>query len=412
VTARPYLSVVATARNDDHGGDLLHRMQLFVNGLVSQCERHRLHAELVLVEWNPPSERPHLAHSLIWPESERCAIRVIQVPGDVHSRFAHSDRLPLFQMIAKNVGIRRARGQFILATNVDVLFSHKLMEFLAARKLKAGVVYRTDRYDVSADIPLEATLDEQLRICDQTVIRVCGRAGTLELSSGEFYRISIKLSGLPWWLSVPAFALERVAGKVARGSLGVLRQLVPSAEGTLSKDNDVRGSVLPQSRDGAGRLRFSSRLQALVDLAKWQRTRVHLHTNASGDFTLMSSSDWARVRGYPELELFSMHIDGLLLYQAHYAGIKEKLIGARLYHVDHTAGFKPDAQSLKALSERLERGAIPQITDEQFMAWARRMHSTRAPIMFNADAWGLAAEDFHESTPGARAGRSMEATAQ
>ena len=47
------LSVVATARNDDHGGNLLGRMQLFVDSLLAQCREHGLAAELILVEWNP-----------------------------------------------------------------------------------------------------------------------------------------------------------------------------------------------------------------------------------------------------------------------------------------------------------------------------------------------------------------------
>ncbi len=49
----PYLSVVATARNDNHGGNMLRRMQIFVNGFLEQCRRHQLDAELILVEWNP-----------------------------------------------------------------------------------------------------------------------------------------------------------------------------------------------------------------------------------------------------------------------------------------------------------------------------------------------------------------------
>ena len=40
--AEPYLSIVATTRNDDHGGSLLRRTQTFVNALVAQCNRHEL----------------------------------------------------------------------------------------------------------------------------------------------------------------------------------------------------------------------------------------------------------------------------------------------------------------------------------------------------------------------------------
>ena len=44
--SRPLLSVVATARNDNHGGALLERMQIFVNGVIEQCERHGIDAHL------------------------------------------------------------------------------------------------------------------------------------------------------------------------------------------------------------------------------------------------------------------------------------------------------------------------------------------------------------------------------
>src|SRR5688500_10937699 len=62
-----HLSVVATSRNDNHGGFLTHRMQHFVDGLAAQCARHGLRAELILVEWNPPADRVPLAEELRWP---------------------------------------------------------------------------------------------------------------------------------------------------------------------------------------------------------------------------------------------------------------------------------------------------------------------------------------------------------
>src|SRR5580658_3449222 len=103
---RPYLSVVVTARNDDHGGNLLGRMQAFVNGWIAQCKRHGLHSELILVEWNPPAERPYLADALHWPKDlGPCEVRIIQVPPDLHRRYAHAAAQPLYQMIGKNAGI-------------------------------------------------------------------------------------------------------------------------------------------------------------------------------------------------------------------------------------------------------------------------------------------------------------------
>ncbi|MEO8371488.1 MAG: hypothetical protein ABI806_20035, partial [Candidatus Solibacter sp.] len=180
--ARPYLSVVATARNDDHGGNLLVRMQIFIDSLVNQVNRYRLPTELILVEWNPPAERPRLTEALRWPApTEWCKVRVIEVPREVHARYKHARALPLYQMIAKNAGIRRARGEFILATNIDIVFSPELMQYLASRPLIKGRMYRIDRHDVMSDVPQDGTLDEQLAYCRTHIIRHCAREGIFKL---------------------------------------------------------------------------------------------------------------------------------------------------------------------------------------------------------------------------------------
>ena len=125
----PYLSVVVVSRNDDHGGNPLLRTQLCINSLYEQCNRYRLPIELIVVDWNPPLDRPGLADVIQWPEDRRfIRTRVISVPPKFHRKLPHSEDLPLFQMIGKNVGIRRANGEYVLATNIDILFSDELME--------------------------------------------------------------------------------------------------------------------------------------------------------------------------------------------------------------------------------------------------------------------------------------------
>ena len=81
----PYLSIVATARNDNHGGNLLRRMQIFVDACINQCKRHNLASELVIVEWNPPADKPKLAEALRWPEDTGpCEVRIIEVLDEPH----------------------------------------------------------------------------------------------------------------------------------------------------------------------------------------------------------------------------------------------------------------------------------------------------------------------------------------
>jgi len=147
----PGLTVVAASRNDEHGGHLLARMQVFVNGLAEQSERFGFPLELIVVEWNPPADRALLVEALRWPVSAMFQPRIITVPREVHSSFSNANLLPLYQMIAKNVGIRRARAPFVLATNIDILLSDDLFELICAG-LKPKALYRVDRRDVVAPL--------------------------------------------------------------------------------------------------------------------------------------------------------------------------------------------------------------------------------------------------------------------
>ena len=186
--SEPYLSVVAASRNDDHGGSLLRRMQTFVNAFIAQCQRHGLSAELILVEWNPPADRPRLAEALHWPRDlGPCQVRIIEVSPALHQRYQHATALPLYQMIAKNAGIRRARGKFVLASNIDILFNDELMRFLAEKKLDPDRMYRVDRYDAMAEVPVDGSPDQQLAYCQSHLLRVNRREGTLPLTrDGEY----------------------------------------------------------------------------------------------------------------------------------------------------------------------------------------------------------------------------------
>jgi hypothetical protein len=177
----PYLSFVVTSRNDNHGGDLLRRMQIFTTSLLEQLKKFNIPSELIFVEWNPPKDKLRLADALQWPaEMGPCSVRIIEVPPELHQAFRYSDKLPLFQMIAKNVGIRRATAPFICATNIDVLFPDELMKYLANRTLDLNAMYRLDRYDVRANIQCDAPISKQFEFCRQNIIRINMREGTFK----------------------------------------------------------------------------------------------------------------------------------------------------------------------------------------------------------------------------------------
>ena len=227
----PFLSVVVAARNDDHGGSLLRRMQTFLNCWIGQSKRHGLRSELIVVEWNPPADRPPLREALAWPaDLASCSVRFVVVPPELHQQFRYADVLPLYQMIAKNVGIRRARAPFVLATNIDILFSEALISYLAEGRLQRGRMYRIDRLDVSTDVPVDAPVEEQLRYCESHLIRCNTRYGTFALTRGgqrAIEAVDIALPGSVVTFGRGWFPVEPY------GALGVFRWLENDAEVTV-----------------------------------------------------------------------------------------------------------------------------------------------------------------------------------
>lgn len=149
--APPYVSFVTFARNDDYAGGK-DRLRWSIRYLAQQCDEFALPAELVLVEWNPLEGRAALAAAIAdVPRRSRLAIRVITVPSEIHQRYQHCDKRAIHGGVAANVGIRRARGRFIVVKVADVFYPDKIVRFLAGMGLSAGRLYRAERHDVSAE---------------------------------------------------------------------------------------------------------------------------------------------------------------------------------------------------------------------------------------------------------------------
>jgi len=334
-----YLSIVATSRNDNHGGDMIQRMTLFVNGLLYHTKKYRFPVELILVDWNPPADRPLLKDVLPLPQADDLlTIKLVVVPAAVHNRLRHADKLPLFQMIAKNVGIRRATGQYVLCTNVDLLFSAPLFKFLAQRQLAPGKYYRCLRADVPRAIPYEKSVPELLHFCQSNVLQRLGKHkyfspifhtlyGILLLTVGQVFR---------WW---------REPG------LGTSRQA------------------------------FATKMQL-----------IRLDTDACGDFTLMHRTDWEDIMGYAELEGYSIHIDSIALMAATALGKQQVTLPPDhcTYHVSHDDGWVL-TDPVQKLFKDLDRPMLDWSTVRQL---GIHLLTQRIPLQVNKPTWGFAGEDF------------------
>jgi hypothetical protein len=352
-----YLSVVAASRNDDHGGDPLIRTQIFINNFARQCEKYRLPAELLIVDWNPVPDRPGLAAVLsIPPDTTLCKAKVITVPAVLHRRLKYADKFPFFQMIAKNVGIRRAKGQFILATNIDILFSDELMEFIAFKELNSGKLYRVDRYDIRSGLSPESALDEVLDYAWNNPIRAHRRYHPEKLVEHLY------------------------------GSELFKRNCVPSVEFRKK----IEGVSVVQEHDV-----WQVRPERAANMD-------YLHTNACGDFTLLPREGWDAIRGYPEFEAFSFNIDSVGLVAAHYAGYEEVslLPPCVCFHIEHGLGSGWTPEGEKKLFNRLRVAGILNPEWPVLMPLVDEMRARGRSLEFNHAGWGMAGFDLPEQAMG------------
>jgi hypothetical protein len=122
-----------------------------------------------------------------------------------------------------------------------------------------------------------------------------------------------------------------------------------------------------------------------------------LHTNACGDFTLIAREHWFDLRGYAEMDLYSMNLDSLFCFAAHYAGAREEILTEpmRIYHIEHGSGWTPEGQT--KLFEQLTAKGISFMANEEVLAMAAQMRRWGAPIIFNRDDWGLAGFTLKET---------------
>ena len=230
----PRLSIVIASRNDDYVSDMAERQQNALVSVIQQLEKFKLASEIIIVDWNPPADKPELARLLVWPSELRWVnVRSVVVPNEIHATYAYSDKSDMHTAAAWNVGLRRAKGQFLLPKSADTFFSDALVKYLAQEALSEDCVYRCDRVDMLTEAVYRWRKDQRLNVDDLMIKR-----------------------------------FSRPPQPIAR---------VPA-----------------------------------------------LHTNACGDFLLMSRQSWFKIHGFIETDgVFSLDVDGLALHAAVKAGAKE-----------------------------------------------------------------------------------------
>jgi len=341
----PYISFVIAGRNDDYGGDFNDRLSNSVNQLSYLIEKFNVPAEYIVVNYNPIAGKPSLAEAIRWPENRRnLRIRIITVSNAVHLQNENPEirkPLPFYEYVAKNSGIRRAKGEFICAANPDIIFHPGIIEWLGKKQLRKDCYYRTDRCDFkkpSAPLPQNAAdYVEWLKPC--------------------IYRTYLKGNHydeqFPFGLTLP---------------------------------------VLRAYNSGLLKLELLfSKYPKLGKVFRWtinyHNAEYHYHCNVSGDFMLMHRDKWFALHSYPENTYLALHTDSLFVVATGVSGLQERVLHWPIFHQDHSRRY--DAQ--KDEFDPVMRQAYLSFQDE-----AQKMIGEKKGRIFNPDSWGLADYNLDE----------------
>lgn len=233
--------------------------------------------EVVFVCWNAaPSSVCWSPHA--WPTVlPRLQVRVLPVESAVHEAAlvrlgADAEGERFLEYEAKNVGVRAARGTYVLATNVDILLSVCAVKHLN-RHLR----------DIANPSRLYGEASS-----------VFWRAYRSDLKGGVFQTLLLEDSD-----------------QTLESYLSTAEQKVQSRMGLI---------------DGVWWPRILENEKSLPT--------TEILTNAAGDFTLMSRNWWIQSGGYTSLP-FAWHMDSLLLFRLQLLGLKQHIFPCRVYHRPH-----------------------------------------------------------------------------
>lgn len=159
-------SIVVTSRNDGYGGHLNFRAQAALNIMI----RH--YDEVVYVDWCSPSGVSLIRELdlFMWSPVREAKLKHIVVTPDDLRALGKEDliNIPMVEVLGRNIGIRRATGDWIVSSNIDIMPSGLPAE------LDAEILYTCRRYNVPVDFFLNApqTLFEHCLINKESFVHM------------------------------------------------------------------------------------------------------------------------------------------------------------------------------------------------------------------------------------------------
>ena len=309
-------------------------------------------------------------------------------------------------MIGKNVGIRRAKGQFILATNIDILFSDALFKTFKKKKLKKGYIYRCDRLDIPAVLPETEDFDDVLKFCKNKYFLINRRGASLPRKKIRVF-LPLLAPFVPF-LKISKLYFTRTLTILIGDSYKKTQERFQQAQKKKHLFSLKRSFLLAFDlfRIFVSNLHIVHSIQAAFSITfrpkkrkkkqeyfKLKRRLMLIHSNACGDFTLLSKRDWDRLRGYVEWPIYSFHIDSILMYQGVLGPLKQKNFASKkpIYHIEHQIGSGYTPEGVNHLFDRLDKAGIPYLSDQDLFDIAKDAFKKKKKkvLEFQNEDWGL-----------------------
>jgi hypothetical protein len=166
----PYLSIILTGRNDAYLNNFNDRVSTFFKYLDRIYEANpTVDFEIVFVDYASPSPSSLLKDVIQIPASIQPHIRWVIVPQDfaLEYRASHPGSSDFHEYAAKNIGVRRAKGQYVLTMNPDSLLSYRFFEVCAERSLNPNILYLAARYSIIPRLLNSLSLDEIVQLSEE-----------------------------------------------------------------------------------------------------------------------------------------------------------------------------------------------------------------------------------------------------
>jgi len=346
----------------------------FINRWLHSIKKYNLNCELIIVDWNSKIPLRKIIKTSLSNKKE--TIKIIEVPARIHEKIKNSKKINFFQMIAKNVGARRANGKFLIFTNVDIIFSEKFFSYLKNNTIKNETIYRTNRHDVDLKNLKKYLISED--ILEKLTTHIQKINYTYDIKKNK--KIYLRKTFINLLIQLGRNALH-ISLLIYISFIDYLANLLKLKTSNI-KLLKLKKIILNNLKLFKDMFNINN-LKTLFD--------KKLHTNACGDFTMIDKKSFYKMNGYNEFEGFSWHIDSLLLFKAYYY-FKLNFINLKfpIYHINHEPG-KTYSENKKISIKKIKRIKLDFITDEKLL---NLIKNYRLKKLDNNDKknWGLAKE--------------------